>query len=484
MDTIKMFSAFTGVGSPEMALRNLGIDFKMVGISEVDRYALLSYDAIHNDQTFEVKTVTKEQMLEEFTEKNIAYNFSTYKAEIPRGLDDIRKLYVAHKRSMNYGDITKIDETKLPDFDLFSYSFPCKSISVAGKQEGFLEGSGTQSSLLWECKRIITTKKPQYLLMENVKNLIGENHIEGFKEWINVLDKIGYNSYWKLMNGKDYGVPQNRERVIMISILKEHDTGKFFMPSATDKTKVLTDILEAEVEDKYFLDPKRYSHIKELPNQDISYCIDASYYKGASVDIFINKKRRQLIQIGNADNKEHATTRIYSDEGLSPSLTAMQGGDRQPKIAQAGRIVGRNPDNPKSRESGVPTEQMLEINDNPEISNCLTTVGKDTVVAVASRGRKGGQQLELRKDLISNAITTVQSDSMVSQDFKVRRLTPLECWRLMGFTDEDFKKSQKVLSNTKLYERAGRGIVVPMLEAVFEKLFIPKSTSLFQSNIK
>ena len=146
-------------------------------------------------------------------------------------------------------------------------------------------------------------------------------------------------------------------------------------------------------------------------------------------------KRRQLIQVGNADNKEHATTRIYSEEGLSPSLTAMQGGDRQPKVAQ--------------------------------------------VVAVASRGRydgKGGtqQQLELRKDSVSNALTTVQSDSMITQNFKVRRLTPLECWRLMGFTDEDFNKSQKVLSNTKLYERAGRGIVVPMLEAVFEKLLIPK----------
>ena len=251
-NTIKVFTSFTGIGSQEMALRNIGLDFEVVGISEVDRYAILAYDAIHNEQT-EVDTTSKEEMLEEIKNKNIAYNFSTNKSEIPRGLKDIKKLYDAHIRCKNYGDIRVIDENNLPDFDLFTFSFPCKSISVAGKQEGLVEGSNTQSSLLHECKRIISTKKPKYLLMENVKNLVGKNHIEEFEKLCDYLKDLGYNNYWVVLNGKDFGVPQNRERVIMISILKEFDNG-YSLPIGYKLTKSLTDILDINVDKKEFFE--------------------------------------------------------------------------------------------------------------------------------------------------------------------------------------------------------------------------------------
>ena len=140
---IKVFEAFAGVGSQAMALRNIGLDFEVVGISEVDRYGLIAYDAIHNNNE-EVELKSKEEMLEEITKRNIAYNFSTGKSEIPKKEEEIRKLYEAHIRSKNYGDITKIDPTELPNFDLFTYSFPCKNISIAGGQAGLAEGSGTQ----------------------------------------------------------------------------------------------------------------------------------------------------------------------------------------------------------------------------------------------------------------------------------------------------------------------------------------------------
>lgn len=389
---IKMFSTFTGIGSPEMAMRNINVEFESVGISEVDKNGLIAYDAIHCDPNEHINIPSKAIMLDEIKLKNIAYNFSTGKSEIPRSESEIQKLYTAHKRSKNFGDIRNIDEKLLPDFDLFTYSFPCKNISVAGSQLGLSIGSDTQSSLLWECERIIAHKRPKFLLMENVKNLVGVTHIDDFKLWILVLETYGYNSYWKVLNGKNFGVPQNRERVMMISIDKRYDRKTFLMPEGEKSKIVLKDILETNVPDKMFMPEHRYEHFNDkLPNQDISYCIDVNYHKGSSVDQFIKKKRRQLIQIGTLDNKDHANKRIYDPNGISPTLNSMNGGNRQPKIYK---------------------------------------------------------------------------------DFKVRKLTPLECWRCMGYSEWDFVKAKLAgLSNARLYERAGRGIIVPMLEAIFLNLF-------------
>ena len=220
---LKVFEAFAGVGSQRMALRNLGADYEHVGIMEVDKYATLAYDIIHNDnQDIDyTENLTKETMLKRLRQINIAYNFSTYKDEMPSNINEIRKLYNAVIRSHNYGDISKVNPKNLPDFDFFTYSFPCKNISVAGNQKGLKRGSGTQSSLVWECEKIIREKKPKYLMMENVKNICGNNHMAFFQEWIDLLSEMGYESHWEIYNACDYGVPQNRERVIMMSKLKE-----------------------------------------------------------------------------------------------------------------------------------------------------------------------------------------------------------------------------------------------------------------------
>ena len=159
---LKVFEAFAGIGSQSMALRNLGIDYEVVGISEVDRWALLGYDAIHNEM-YDIELPSKEEMLKEFYDKHIAYNFSTNKSEIPKRIEDIEKLYKAHIKNKNYGDIRLINVEDLPQMDLFTYSYPCKNISVAGQQAGLEEGSNTQSSLVWECLKIIEYCKPKYL---------------------------------------------------------------------------------------------------------------------------------------------------------------------------------------------------------------------------------------------------------------------------------------------------------------------------------
>ena len=412
MNKLRVFEAFSGVGSQAMALRNLGVNYEVVGISEVDRYALIAYDAIHNSQEY-VQTKTKEEMLDEINKRNIAYNFSTGKSEIPKNENDLKKLYEAHIRSKNYGDITKIDPITLPDFDLFTYSFPCKNISVAGKQAGLEEGSGTQSSLVWECRDIIKTKKPKYLLMENVKNLVGKNHKPFFDKWCEELESMGYVNYWKVLNGKNFGVPQNRERVMMVSILKEAE-GKetsFIMPHGEEGCLRLKDILEDEVQQKYFIDkPFKLTekgkqmidsnNIVEVAHTDSSFSQNSRVYGTCGISTTIAARdwkdaKKVLIEVANLITPGHrANKAVYSEEGISPTLTSMNGGNRQPKIM----------------------------------------FNEDT-------------------------------------QYRLRKLTPKECWRLMGFSDEDFNKAKEAgLSNTKLYERAGRGIVVPMLEAIFYEL--------------
>ena len=385
MSKLKVFEAFAGIGSQSMALRNIGIDYEVVGISEVDRYALLSYWAIHHNgyERYDYNNITKDEIIEEIKESNIAYNFSTYKSDIPNNKKDLLKLYNAHKITKNYGDIRLIDENKLPNFDLFTYSFPCKNISIAGEQKGFEEGSKTQSSLLWECRRIIKSKKPKYLLMENVKNLISGKHKHIFDLWCKELEDMGYNNYWKVLNSKYFRVPQNRERVIMVSIFKNIDKHTFIMPNGVLTDVRVKDILEKNTEKTFLID------INKLINP-----ITIEEYKNKNKQLECNK----LFQIGTINIKGiDMTKRIYSDYGLCPTLNSMTGGNLQPKFI------------------------------------------------------------------------TIENDELI-----IKKLSPLECWRVMGYSDEDFYKARDIgeLSNSKLYERAGRGIVVTMLEKVFEELLL------------
>ena len=194
-----------------MALRNIGVPYEVVAIAEIDKFAIKSYEAIHG-------------------------------------------------KINNLEDISKIRVEDIPDHDLFTYSFPCIDISLAGKQQGFEKNSGTRSGLLWECERIIKAKKPNYLMLENVKNLVGKKFIDGFNEWLKVLEDLGYTNYWQVLNAKDYGVPQNRERVFVISILGEHKP--FVFPEKEPLLTRLKDVLEDIVDEKFYLSDEQVSKIK------------------------------------------------------------------------------------------------------------------------------------------------------------------------------------------------------------------------------
>ena len=317
--------------------------------------------------------------------------------------------YALHDKNIpNFGDISKINVEDIPKHDLFTYSFPCQDLSVAGKQAGL--GKGTRSGLLYECEKIIEYCKPKYLLLENVKNLVGKKFKPQFDEWLDYLESLGYSNYWKVLNAKDYGVPQNRERVFVVSILGDHKPYEFADKIPLDKC--IADILEDEVDEKYYINKPFH---------------------------LVNKGHQAELDIKGQD----CIKRAYSTDKIAPTLTTMQGGMREPKILTLPCICasrGRYLDNSSSGGTGKPTEQRFEFN---------------------TRG-------------ISNTITTVQKDNyLVETTYRIRKLTPRECFRLMGLKDDDIDKIQQAgISNTQQYKMVGNSIVVDVLEAIFRNLFL------------
>ena len=347
---MKVLSLFSGIGAFEKALDNLQIPYELAGFSEIDKYATKSYCAIH-------------------------------------GVDE----------SMNLGDITKVDENSLPkDIDLITYGFPCQDISLAGKQKGLFNNDGTQtrSGLFFEALRIIEATKPKIAIAENVKNLTGKKFKEQFELVLKSLEEAGYNNYWKVLNAKDYGIPQNRERVFIISIRKDIDKGYEF-PKPFPLQLRLKDMLEDEVEEKYYIDSKKMNQfIVNNPSIDTSKSVLGTCHE------------RNDLSFATRD-------RVYNEEMESPTLTATMFKD-PPKIMQVGQMYGTEKE---------PNPQARRIYDADGISPTMDTCSggnRMPKVAVAMRGRYNAegeleQQLEISDREYANSITTVQKDSMVAE---------------------------------------------------------------------
>lgn len=459
---IKYLSLFSGIGAFEKALKNNSIDYKLVGFSEIDKYATKSYCAVH-------------------------------------GVDE----------SLNLGDVSKIDLAKLKelgDIDLITHGSPCQDFSIAGRLAGGDKGSGTRSSLMWCTVDIVEAVKPKYVVWENVKNLLSAKNRHNFDGYLEIMDKLGYNSYYKILNAKNYGIPQNRERVFTISIRKDLGLNYEFPPEI-ELTKKLKDVLEKDVDEKYYLSDKLIAGLianterqREKGNGFAFETTDGDCVaKTVTTRVGACRSGDNYIQVvGKLDIKGHdCVKRVYSGEGIAPTLTDMQGGNRQPKIIVDEPVIaasrGRNPDRPGDRTPGIPTEQRLEIN-KQGISNTITTVQKDNYViepclkikeatkagykeayagdGVNISGRMKYQRGNVQKEMTQTLMANGSERGVVTPDMRIRKLTPRECWRLMGFGDEDFDKAQAVpTSDTQLYKQAGNSIVVNVLEAVFRNLF-------------
>lgn len=442
MKTLRVFESFAGVGSQRMALRNIGVNFEIVGISEIDKNAILAYDAIHENQNLSVPEKTKEEMMEELQHAHVACCLPHGRNEIPQTEVELKRLYTAHKRSKNFGDITTIQTEDLPDMDLFTYSFPCTNISICGKQAGFKKGSGTSSSLVWECERIIRAKKPKYLMMENVKNICSKSHMEDFQAWINLLNDIGYRSIWKVLNANQYGVPQNRERVIMLSILGE---GDITFPEPIGNLLTLKDILEERPNHQYIAyydgeippsNPTRINRIDIVPKVKVrKYPVDIV---GLQQCLRTHKKY---------SNREIATK-------LNKPISLVEHWFRTDKYFAI-----------PSPDIWYALKELLEITTTEFDASIMEFIIRNSVYDKAARC--------YFESGIAPTITASSGNEKIITANGIRRLTSLECWRLQGYLDEDYYKAKEIgqLAEQRLYERAGNGIAVPMLEALFRHLF-------------
>ena len=687
METIKLLELFSGIQSQERAIRQLNIPYESVGVCDCDKDVLVSSAAMRFDLENEIANYnfpSTEVMIGELQQKNIGYDFEHQKHTIT-GRTPITKLkqyYISDKLLKNLGDISKVE--RLPRVNFVTYSSPCQSFSVAGKLAGAAKTcikcghkwdidfsnpdynykcpmcgnaslESTTSGLLQEVQRLLSVayeenELPEYLMLENVKNLVGKKFIGQFEAWVRWLDSIGYNTYWKVLNAKHYGIPQNRERVFAISIRKDVDTKGFTFPEQIPLTIRLKDMLEKNVDEKYYLPDDRIEKIlnstfmqekKRIQMTDVCDTLLARDWKDPKcVSIEEEPEVKQLMNIMPTKTRDNPNQgRVYDVNGIAPTLTKMDGGNREPMVIEPNTCLiqpkdrnykeknqprevhieskndgishalrtngetmviepfivasrGRNPENPSDRTVGAPTEQRLE----PNFSGCtntLTSVQKDNYVcepqvlraerteygkAIRKQYEAGEvdekignmREMKPRTDGISNTITTILKDNYVAEPivceerkdegirlfkddcvgtlrtidacgdkrviepqlefvggigdkdwakdgkqlsrnypqgsrvyssegiasaltaqgvggaggysglytviekikWRIRKLTPKCCWRLMNFTDTDCDRAAQYVSASSLYKQAGNSIVVSCLIALMSSLFI------------
>lgn len=286
MSKLRVFTAFSGYDSQCMALDLLGIDYELVGWCDIDPNAIKGHNAVY-----------------------------------PQWAD------------RNYGDISKIDWHSVPNFDLFTYSSPCQDFSFAGLQQGGVEGSGTRSSLLWECRKAIEIKKPKFLLLENVKALVSDKFYKTYQRWDNLLMRLGYRTFSEVLNAKHYGVPQNRERVFNVSILEGSDDSVYYgFPSRFPLRKRLFDVMDTDVSESYYL---KGSKVRSLTDWDYDVLCR----------ILLNSLDRSLFfgvigkpdVVGCLSQSFESSGRVHTGDGCSPTVTTMGGGGLEPKVVIVNR---------------------------------------------------------------------------------------------------------------------------------------------------
>lgn len=394
---VRVLSLFSGMGAYEKALRNLGIPFECVNFCEINPPAAKAYSSIHNIPL----------------EKNLE-------------------------------DVCKVDPSTIKDIDLMSWSFPCTSLSLAGKQEGFetKDGERTASGLFFEGLRILKGVKPKFSIIENVVPLVQKKFKKEFEIVLKSLDEAGYTTYWEVLNARDFGVPQRRERVFLVSIRKDIDK-TFSFPIGSPLKITLKDILEKEVPEKYYLSDKMIR------------CISSP-----------GTGNRNMPPIINLPIARCLTTKIG-----------------QRRAGEDNYICETLPDKFDLRD----LEDFL-INYNNE-----SMLVRENVKSKYSVAKEGDSINLFRKNRLGRGrighgvsqtlITSTEIHVLLKErdKLKLRRLTPLEAFKLMGFDEEDYLKAKATnISDTQLYKMAGNSVVVNVLEKILRNLFWEELNGLSQ----
>lgn len=356
--TLKLGTFFSGIGSPEKALRNIGIDYDLQFFSEIDKYAIESYMAVHSEP--------KDKWV---------------------------------------GSITDLKGVELPYCDMWFGGFPCQDISLAGKGKGFSIESESRSSLGWEMIRLLreVAVKPKYVVFENVAAIFNETHRPVLNLFKQDLEALGYTLFDDLLNAKNYGIPQNRNRYFLVAILGEYN---YKFPKPIKLELRLKDMLEKEIDEKYYLSDKILEFFKK------------------------NSKEQQAK--GNGFKFEPT-----NGDSIAKAITTRNGSRMDDNFIKVPEAT---------------TKGYSEATDG------------DGIYLDRPHQKRGVVQ----KGMIPTLKCSGNDLGVVTEELRIRKLTPLECWRLMGFTDEDFNKTK--VSNAQLYKQAGNSIVVNVLEAIFKNL--------------
>lgn len=338
-------------------------------------------------------------------------------------------------KTKNLGDISKVDWTKVADFDLFTYSFPCQDISAAGNQKGFEEGSGTRSSLLWECKKAIEAKKPRFLMMENVKALASVKFLPFLRKWQGWLHRQGYENFTQILNATDYEVPQNRERVFMVSILRTDDNPYpiFHFPRKMILEKRLKHVLEQNVDESYYLSQKMLEYFCRASN-DKSHCHKLTPKDGEDIAFTINCASGQRV-----------------DDNFIKLINTDLYGNVKPIVARYGQ---------RGKKCLLRDDSFGITGVAEEVESDLSTSTKDNMLAEPALMAVNGCLID-----------------EYGRAWRIRKLTPTECFRLMDVEDKDIEKMKQAgIKKTNLYKLAGNSIVVSCMFHLFRKLFIEKGS--------
>lgn len=481
---LQVLELFGGIGACSKAIERLGIEFEIADYVEIDKYAVKSFNAIHGT------------------------NF------IPQ-------------------DITKWDKD-IP-VDLIMHGSPCQDFSIAGKQAGGDEGSGTRSSLLYETLRIVDKLKPTYVIWENVKNLLSKKHRHNFDAYLASMEKLGYKNYYQVLNAKNYGIPQNRERVFTVSIREREREYEFPQPFPLERK--LKDMLEDAVDERYFLSdammdyfmgvnqrpskfPRKERFLQNInrKDQDRANSITTNPGNRPSDNFVVASRGRgenlktklcnEIVQKGvvkggeiinhsytNSPQRSTLDKYIESDDGVMLTITTRPDTlgyvEKETLIVPANNNTGYDT---AAEGDGIdiayPNSTTRRGRVGHGVSKTITAGGLMGVVEYKTKnqrvidtaeksGFKDGKTAYLdvynntpRTDVTStiNAGTDSHQNNIIAHQYRIRKLTPKECWRLMGFDDKDFEKAEKVNSNAQLYKQAGNSIVVDVLYYILQNL--------------
>ena len=363
---MKFLELCAGIGGFRQALENLGCE--CVGYSEIDKHAIKLYSAWYNDEC-------------------------------------------------NFGDITKIEAEKLPDFELLVGGFPCQAFSIAGKRGGFNDTRGT---IFFDFARIMKAKKPKFAIFENVKGLLSHDGGKTYETMLRTLDELGYDAQWGILNTKFHGLPQNRERVYIVANLRERSSTKILFERGDDITDKVERTEQSIIGNYYTKSGKAHQRSGVLNENSIAPCLNASDYK-----------EPRIVKIGDIDGLNTQYSRVYDSEGVSTTLNAQGGG--------------------LGAKTGL--YKIGTIGNNSLSNRIYSDKGVSATLCAGNNG--GGKRM----------------GGLYNTGDKVRRLTPKECFRLQGFKDEMVELGYKLgISDTQLYKMAGNAVSVPVVEWVAQRV--------------